>query len=299
MDKISSFDWTQIRFFVSVAETGSLSACARATGASQPTVGRAIASLEQALGVSLFKRHARGFELTEQGADLLPHARAMASAAADLSLAALGRSQSLAGPVRITASRIVATYVLPNLLADLQRAEPSIEIELVATDTVENLLFREADIALRMVRPTQQDLISKRVGNLPMGAYASQDYLANRTAPQKVEDLFDHVMIGYDRSNLIIDGARSLGLQVHRDFFAYRTDDQIAYWQLVRAGLGIGFTARPVARQDPTVVRILPQLEIPPLPIWLTSHGALKTNRRVRHVFDFLAAALKADLKSV
>ncbi|MCJ8309199.1 MAG: LysR family transcriptional regulator [Rhizobiaceae bacterium] len=298
MDRLSGFDWTQIRFFVSVAETGSLSACARATGASQPTVGRAIASLEQSLGVSLFKRHARGFELTPQGADLLPHARAMANAAADLSLAAEGRSQALEGTVRITASRIVATYVLPTILAQLQLSEPRIDIELVATDTVENLLFREADIALRMMRPSQQDLISKRVGDLPMGAYASRDYLARNPAPEKIEDLFDHVMIGYDRSSLIIDGARSLGLQVHRDFFAYRTDDQIAYWQLVRAGLGIGFTARPVARQDDKVVRILPQMEIPPLPIWLTSHGALKTSRRVRYVFDFLAAALKADLKS-
>lgn len=299
MEDISGFDWTQIRFFVSVAETGSLSACARATGASQPTVGRAIASLEQSLGVSLFKRHARGFELTEQGADLLPHAQAMANAAADLSLAAEGRSQSLEGPVRITASRIVATYVLPSILADLQRAEPSIEIELVATDTVENLLFREADIALRMVRPTQQDLISKHVCDLPMGAYASEKYLAEHSIPEKIEDLFDHVMIGYDRSTLIIDGARSLGLQVHRDFFAYRTDDQIAYWELVRAGVGIGFTARPVARHDESVVRILPQLEIRALPIWLTSHGALKTSRRVRYVFDFLATALKAELKSV
>lgn len=299
MDNLSSFDWTQIRFFVSVAETGSLSASARSTGASQPTVGRAIANLEQSLGVSLFKRHARGFELTQQGADLLPHARAMANAAADLSLAAHGRSHSLDGVVRITASRIVATYVLPSILADLQRTEPSIEIEMVATDTVENLLFREADIALRMVRPTQQDLISKHVCDLPMGAYASEKYLQDRSPPEKVEDLFDHVMIGYDRSTLIIDGARSLGLQVHRDFFAYRTDDQIAYWELVRAGLGIGFTARPVAKQDASVVRILPQLEIRALPIWLTSHGALKTSRRVRYVFDFLAAALKADLKSV
>ncbi|MEP0940318.1 MAG: LysR family transcriptional regulator [Rhizobiaceae bacterium] len=299
MDQIAGFDWTQIRFFVSVAETGSLSACARATGASQPTVGRAIASLEEALGVSLFKRHARGFELTQQGADLLPHARAMANAAADLSLAALGRSQTLEGTVRITASRIVAAYVLPSILADLRRAEPRIDIELVATDTVENLLFREADIALRMVRPTQQDLISRHIGDLPMGVYASRDYLNEHPAPQQVEDLFDHVMIGYDRSNLIIDGARAIGLQIHRDFFTYRTDDQIAYWQLVRAGLGIGFTARPVAREDANIVRLLPELEIQSLPIWLTSHGALKTSRRVRFVFDFLATALKADLKSV
>jgi DNA-binding transcriptional LysR family regulator len=298
MDKISDFDWTQIRFFVAVAETGSLSACARATGASQPTVGRAIASLEEGLGVSLFKRHARGFELTQQGADLLPHARAMANAAADLSLAALGRSQTLEGTVRITASRIVATYVLPRILAKLQQAEPRIDVELVATDTVENLLFREADIALRMVRPTQQDLISRHIGDLPMGVYASRDYLAKHGEPQKVEDLFDHIMIGYDRSTLIIDGARAIGLNIHRDFFTYRTDDQIAYWQLVRAGLGIGFTARPVARLDDDVVRILPDLPIEPLPVWLTSHGALKTSRRVRFVLDVLATALKADLKS-
>ena len=178
----------------------------------------------------MFKRHARGFELTQQGADLLPHARTIANAAADLSLAALGRSQSLEGTVRITASCMVATYVLPTILAELRRDEPRIDIELVATDTVENLLFREADIALRMVWPTQQDLISRRIGDLPMGVYASRDYLAEHGEPQKVEDLFDHVMIGYDRSTLIIDGARGIGLNIHRDFFTYRTDNQIDNW---------------------------------------------------------------------
>ena len=298
MDNLSEFDWAQIRFFVTVAETGSLSACARATGASQPTVGRAISSLEAALGVSLFKRHARGFELTEQGADLLPHARAMAKAAADLSFAALGRSQTLEGTVRITASRIVATYVLPTILADLRRAEPRIDIELVATDVVENLLFREADIALRMVRPIQQDLISKHVCDLPMGVYASRDYLDAHGTPQQIDDLFEHALIGYDRSTLIIVGAKTSGLMVDRDFFTYRTDDQVAYWQLVRAGLGIGFTARPVARNDANIVRLLPKLPIEPLPIWLTSHSALRTSRRVRYVFDFLATKLKAAINS-
>lgn len=222
---------------------------------------------------------------------MLLHARAMAEAAATLSLAAAGRSDQLDGVVRITASQVVASYVLPPMLARLRRAEPRIQIEIVATDVVENLLYREADIAIRMVRPVQQDLITRHVGDMPMGLYASHAYLAERPPPETIEDLELHSMIGYDRSTLIIEKARAMGFSLDRNFFAYRCDDQVTYWHMVLAGLGLGFTARPVAEGDQRVVRVMHDLAIPPLPVWLTSHGALKTNRRVRYVYDFLAQA--------
>lgn len=292
MDYAFDFDWGHINLFVAVADTGSLSAAARASRVSQPTIGRAVAALEEDLGISLFSRHAKGLKLTEQGKELLHHAQSMRKAAAGLSLAASGRSQELGGTVRITASQIVATYVLPPILARMRRDEPRIQIEIVATDTVENLLFREADIAIRMVRPVQLDLISRHVGDLEMGVYASLGYLAERPPPESLEDLELHSVIGYDRSTLIIDKARELGADASRETFAYRCDDQIVHWQMVLAGLGVGFTARVVAQGDLRVSRLLHELPLEPLPVWLTSHGALKSNQRVRFVYDYLAKEL-------
>lgn len=294
MEYRQEFNWSHVNLFVAVANTGSLSAAARETGVSQPTIGRAMAALEEELGVTLLTRHTKGFSLTEQGRALLAHAQDMVNAAAQLSLAAAGRADELAGTVRITASRIVATYVLPSILAQMKRQEPRIQVELVATDVVENLLYRDADIAIRMVRPTQSDLIAKQVGEMPMGVYASHSYLAERPAPVSADDLALHSVIGYDKSTLILDSARELGLDASRDFFQFRCDDQIAYWQMVLAGLGIGFTARPVAQGDDRVIRILHDLEIPSLPLWLTAHSALKSNRRIRFVYDFLGEALQS-----
>ncbi len=294
MDNRFDFNWEHINLFVAVADQGSLSAAARETGVSQPTIGRVIQALEADLGVSLFERHARGLRLTQQGQDLIFHARTMAVAAANLSLAAAGRADDLAGNVRITASQLVATYILPPLLARLRRNEPRIQVEVVATDAVENLLFREADIALRMVRPTQVDLIARHVADMPLGLYASHAYLAERPAPETMDDLQLHSVIGYDRSTLIIEGARQLGWEVDREFFAYRCDDQVVAWNMVLAGLGVGFTSQWVARADDRVVRLLGDLSLPVLPVWLTSHAALKTSRRVRYVFDFLGEALSA-----
>ena len=292
MARQSFFNWDHVSLFVSVADTGSMSAAARETGVSQPTIGRAIAALEADLSVSLFSRHSKGLHLTEQGEALVLHARSMADSAAQLSLAAAGRSQKTQGTVRITASQIVATYVLPPILARLRRQEPRIQVEVVATDQVENLLYREADIAIRMVRPAQQDLISKKIGELKMGIYASNSYLAERPAPETMEDLELHSVIGYDKSTLIIEAARTMGAELTSDFFSFRSDDQVVGWQMVLAGHGIGFMARAVAKGDERVVRILHGLEIPSLPIWLTSHSGLKANHVVRTVFDFLSNEL-------
>ena len=294
MEDALDFDWSQAGLFVAVADHGSLSAAARATGVSQPTIGRAVQSLETDLGVSLFKRHPRGLELTEQGSAVVYHARAMAKAAAQLSLEAAGRADQLEGVVRVTASQFVATHVLPSILARLQRQEPRIQIEIVATDTIENLLFREADIAVRMARPTQLELITRHVGDVSMGIYAAHSYLAQRPPPETLDDLELHSVIGYDRSTLIIEGARDLGWEISRDFFSYRCDDQVVCWNMLLAGVGAAFAPQYVAAGDDRLVRVLNDVQLPVLPIWLTSHSALKSNRRVRYVYDFLAQAFSS-----
>jgi len=208
-------------------------------------------------------------------------------------LAADGHSERLEGTVRITASQIVATYYLPAILTKMRRAEPRIQVEVVATDSVENLLYREADIALRMVRPEQQDLLTRHVGALEIGAYASHTYLAERPAPTTIGDLELHSLIGFDRSTLIIDQAGKMGVDLERFDFSMRCDDQVVVWNMLLAGAGIGFAPITLASKDERVVRLFSQLQFPETPIWLTTHPSLKTNPRVRFVVDFLAEALR------
>ncbi len=287
-------DWTLWRSFLQVAETGSLSAAARLTGASQPTVGRHIKALEAALSVTLFTRAARGLELTEAGADLVAPARRMAAAAAELALAAAGRVEALSGTVRITASRIVSHHVLPGILAALRRGEPEIEIELLPTDTTENLLFREADIAVRMYRPTEPDLIATHVADLATGLYAAKSFLDRVGRPTTEPALLALDFVGFLTSDQIVRAMAGLGIARRLSDFPVRCDDQVIYWNLVRAGCGIGGAQRSIGDADPLVERIAGFVDLPAQPVWLTAPEALRHSPRIRRVYDHLATAFRA-----
>jgi len=294
MNDLLGLDWSLVRSFLAVAETGSLSAAARALGSSQPTLGRHVAALEAALGVALFERRRRGLVPTEAARALMPEAAAMRRAAGRLALAAAGRDTRLAGTVRITTSVAVAHHLMPAIVAGLRRDAPEIEIELVASDTSENLLFREADIAVRMYRPAQLDVVTRHLGEFELGLFAARGYIARAGMPEGPAGLDGHVMVGFDRSDLIREGVRALGLDPPKGFFAVRCDDQGVCWELLRAGCGIGVAHAAVARAEPGLVRVLPELALPRLPVWLTAPLALRTSPRIRFVFDRLAAALEA-----
>lgn len=282
-------DWSLVQSFLMVAEEGSLTAAARKLGQSQPTVGRHIARVEESLGVVLFRRTRRGFELTDAGRAMLPAASQMAEAAAQLSLAAAGRDQTLSGVVRVTASVVMANYVLPELLVDIRRREPGIELELHGSDLSENLLFHEADIAVRMYRPEQLDIITRHLGDMELGIFAANSYIEHRGVPSGAHDLLNHDWVGYDKNEALIKGMREAGFDVDRRFFAVRCDDQAAYWRLLVAGAGIGVGQVEIASHFPEVSRLVPELEIPGIPLWLTASAMLHRTPRIRRVYDLLA----------
>lgn len=285
-------DWTLLRSFLAVAETGSLSAAARETGQSQPTLGRHIRTLEAQAGGPLFDRHAKGFSLSALGHALRPGAEAMRDGARQVALAAAGRDERQAGPVRITASVFVSVHLLPPIIAGIRQRHPEIEVDLTSSDRTENLLFHEADIALRMYRPEQLDMIARHLGTLALGLYATPGYLGRNGTPAHFTDVLSHDFIGYDRDDRLIRGFRDAGVEVTRDSFAIRTDDQVAYWELVCSGAGIGIGQRAVADRDPRVTRILPDAPVPSLPVWLTAHETLRQTPRVARVWDALAEGL-------
>ncbi|MEM7214072.1 MAG: LysR family transcriptional regulator [Pseudomonadota bacterium] len=290
---MNGYDWSLLQSFVAVAKHGSLSTAAVAVRTSQPTMSRHISMLEEKTGHRLFERSKSGVELTTAGAELLEHANRMADAAAKFQIASEGREEAFAGTVRITASRIVSTFILPAVLTRLRLVEPGIGIELTASDQTENLLHREADIAVRMFRPTQPDMITRKVTELELGAYAASSYLERRGEPRCLDDILEHDVIGYDRSTLIIDGFREHGVKVDRDFFVFRSDDQVVCWNMVVAGYGIGFNQAVIGDMEPRVKRIDQAGIVGAMPVWLTAHSALKSNPRIRRVYDFLADELR------
>jgi len=288
-----NFDWRLVRSFLAALDQGSLLGAARLLRASQPTVGRHIAELESQLGVLLFERTGRGLVPTATALKLADAARGMEAGALQLAQTLSGAQTQTSGTVRITASVPVAVQLMPPLLAAMRQTLPDIQIELVSSNQVSNLLRREADIAVRMVRPDQTSLVAKRIGQVGLGAYAHRSYLARRGTPRQPTDLLQHELIGSDADPAILQGFQAMGYPVTRESFALRSDDFIVQWQAVRAGLGVGFCADYMARTDPDVLRVLPGLlKIPPLPVWLTVHREIRTNRRIRAVYDFLAEAL-------
>lgn len=292
----ADFDWRLVRSFLAALERGSLLGAARALGSSQPTVGRHIAELEAQLGTVLFERTGRGLQPTAMSLQLADAARAMEAAAGALARSVSGADAVASGTVRISASQPVAVHLLPPLLAQLRQELPGIQIELVASNEVANLLRREADIALRMVQPAQSSLVMRRVGKVTFTACAHRDYLRRRGTPRQASDLLQHDLVGTDRDDSILRGFAAMGMPIAREQFAFRSDDLNVYWQAVRAGLGIGFVADYIQRTDSEVERLLPSLKIPALPVWLVVHREIRSNRRIRAVYDFLARSLSAAL---
>ena len=287
------FDWNKARAFLVTAEEGSLSAAARALGMAQPTLGRQVDGLEQELGVVLFERVGRGLTLTPSGIELLEHVRGMGHAAARVSLSALGQSEALEGSISISASEIYAAVLLAPIVAKLRIEEPRIEVEIVVSNHASDLLRREADIAIRHFRPTEPDLIAKKIGMADAILYAAPSYVEKLGHPSKPYDLRHAHFVNMDRNGLMMKGLNSLGLGLTEANFPLLTESYLVMWELVKQGAAIGILDAYIGDAEPGVVRVLPDLEPLSFPIWLVAHRELTTSRRIRRVYDFLIEEFK------
>lgn len=287
------FDWNKARAFLVTAEEGSLSAAARALGMAQPTLGRQVDGLEQELGVVLFERVGRGLTLTPSGLELLEHVRDMGAAAGRVSLAALGQSQALEGTISISASETYAAVLLPPIIAKLRKEEPGIHVEIVVTNQASDLLRREADIALRNFRPTEPDLVAKKIGMADAILYATPAYIDQLGSPKTPYDLRDADFVNLDRAGMMLKGLNTLGLGLTEANFPLLTESYLVMWELVKQGTAIGILDSLIGDAEPAVVRVLPDLEPLTFPIWLVAHRELTTSRRIRRVYDFLVEELK------
>jgi DNA-binding transcriptional LysR family regulator len=289
--------WELYRSFLSVLDEGSLSAAARALGVAQPTMGRHIAGLEKALGVVLFTRSQTGFMPTDAAQELRVYAESMNNSVAALKRAAESHGEGVRGTVRVTASDVVGIELLPPIITGLREKYPTLAVELVLTDRVQDLLRREADIAVRMLRPTQGSLVAQRVGAIDLGLHAHQRYLDRHGAPATVADLAKHALIGFDQPTAFVRNAGKNFAAWQRTAFALRTDNNLGQLALIRAGAGIGFCQSGIARRDASLVRVLPKQFSMQLDTWITMHADLRNSPRCRVTFDTLLAGLRAQLR--
>lgn len=284
-------DWDLFQSLHAVLQAGSLSAASRIRGLTQPTIGRHIETLEQQLGAALFLRSPRGLQPTDLALELRPHLEEMAAAAGAAQRDALGAAGAGRGCIRLTTSNIVGGEILPPILAEFRRLHPQIDLELVLSNQNEDLSRRDADIAVRMSRPTQQALVARKIGRVGLGFYAAPAYLAAHGAPEDLASLPRHSLVGFDTVPVGLQALLPEGLEVDRGSFAFRSDSDAAQLAALRAGIGVGACQHAVARRS-GLVRVLPQIEVFELEVWLAMHESQRANSRMRLMFDHLAQAL-------
>jgi DNA-binding transcriptional LysR family regulator len=285
--------WDHYRSFLAVVREGSLSGAARALAVTQPTIARHIEALEAAVGFRLFTRSQQGLAATESALELMPYAETLAATTAALLRTASGLGETVKGTVRLSASEVMGAEVLPPILARLRAQHPALEIELVLSNALDNLLRRDADIAVRMMEPDQEALVVKRLGTVTVGFHAHRRYLDRAGRPRDLRSLNAHSLIGFDRETPAIRSMRRRARKLDGIRFALRTDSDVAQLMAIKAGFGIGLCQRALARRDPDLEHVLPDAFAFKLDVWLAMHENLRSTPRCRAVFDGLAEGLK------
>jgi DNA-binding transcriptional LysR family regulator len=294
-DRQIDFDWNQMRAFLATVERGSLSGAARGLGLTQPTLSRQIAALEQTLGLLLFERVGRRLVLTASGGQLVEQVKIMRAAADRIGLAASGQSQATEGLVRITASDIVAAHMLPPVLARLRSIAPGIVVEIIASNSIDNLLRREADIAIRHVQPDHSDLIAHRCPDSEVLIYAASALLDRLGRPSTAKALGDAPFIGFVQGEALVTELNARGVPVTQESFRWITNSFVAGIEMVKQGLGMGVMFREMAERMPGLECVLPDMTPIAAPMWLVAHRELHGSKRIRLVFDLLVEAFSIE----
>lgn len=283
--------WDHYRAALAVLEEGSLSGAARVLGLTQPTLGRQVAALERALGTALFTRSPTGLAPTEAALTLAPYARSLKATAEALHRAVAAEADGVSGRVRITASEVVGAEVLPPILAALHARHPGLALDVVLSDRMQDLLRRDADIALRMAPPTQAALVARRVGTVSLGLYGHRQYLERRGLPEVPADLARHSVIGFDAETPFLRAMMRAAPALGETPFAWRSDSTLAQLAALRAGFGLGACHTALAARDPDLIRVLPEI-VWELPTFVVMHEDLRPLRRCRMVFDALVEGM-------
>ena len=286
--KALNFDWNKAKSFLVTAEKGSYSAAAKAFNLTQSTLGRQVQALEDELGIVLFERVGKGIQITPIGLDLIEHVKSMAEGASKLALAAMGQSEDIEGNVTITASEANSAFLLPKFVKKIRNLAPGIKIEIVAKNDSADLRKREADIAVRNFQPKQPDLIMKQVSDSLGNFYATSAFIKKHGPFKSIKDLSKADFISVGDLSGYIEGLKAYGLNLSKENFPITTESHFVHWNLVKDGLGIGIMPDYIGDKEKSVQRVLKSFKGISFSTWIVSHRELRTNRRIRFVFDQL-----------
>jgi len=292
-------DWRALQDVVTVAETGSLSAASRRLNVSQPTVGRRIEQLEQQLGAVLFTRTAQGLLLTELGESIIQNAQRMQEEALAIERVATGANQQLQGSVRLSLIEDLGIFWLPKKLAQFHQLYPQLSVEVNIDNKNVNLLRREADIAVRLARPEQPDLVCRKAGRFRMALYASTEYLSQHGTPERFSDLKNHYHVGFDTSMGYSQQRKKLESLFTTANIRHRSNSHMEMIEATRAGIGCSVLSCLVADTHEDLHQLYPGKIYHDRDIWLVTHSEIHKNARIRAIFDFLVDALEQDAHSL
>jgi DNA-binding transcriptional LysR family regulator len=287
-------DWDDLRYFLAVHRAGTLNRAGSVLRINPTTVGRRLGALEEQVGARLFDRTPDGYVVTEAGRALLTRAERMEHEALELERAVVGADQRLEGVVRVTATEMLATRFIAPHLPRFHQTQPGITLDLVCTARTVSLGRREADIALRLARPREENVVTRRLASIPLSLYASLDYLDTIGMPERPDqDLDGHRVLLF---------ADSRAFQLENDWFSsrlsgakivLRSDSVSSLYSAALASMGIALLPRAVADADPALRRIATETSPEPRVIWQTVHQDLQQNARIRYVLDFLSEVLE------
>jgi DNA-binding transcriptional LysR family regulator len=290
---MNHLSWELIHVFTAVAKLGSLSKAAKALNTSQPTLSRQIALLENRLGITLFERSTQGLKITELGAKLIESSNLMLQASEQFLRSASGSTLSLTGNIRISANEVIGLYYLPQAIMLFNQLYPEIQVEVDISNQTTSLHKRDADIALRMFRPKQPDLIAKRLPDIQLNVVASKEYLLKHGYPKNLQEVSQHNLIGFDRDPQFLKSVQQLGLPLTEKNFHFKTDFLPLQIELARKGAGITITHKHLTKQWPELQELMSDIAIPNLELWLVCHADVQHNRRIRVLMDFLSTHME------
>lgn len=293
-----NLDWDKLRIFHAVAEAGSFTHAGQALQLSQSSISRQISTLEESLGVLLFHRHARGLIMTEQG-ELLHSATLDVYEKLILIETQISDTKNkAAGPLKITVSGFLgATWLAPKI-KDLVNTHPELKLTLLTDNRILNLSMREADVAIRMYEPQQQDLIKRKLTEIRFYICGSKQYLQDQGTPEKPLDLMDHKLIGYPSGvpypHEHIDWIFQLGgVDKERSPNALLMNSMYGILQLVEAGLGLACLPDYMIKDNPKLVPVLPDFEAPPIEVFFVYPEERRNSARIKAFRDFLLSQVK------
>jgi DNA-binding transcriptional LysR family regulator len=286
-------DWNDLRYFLAIHRAKNLARAASDLRINATTVGRRLTALEEQIETRLFDRTPDGYVLTAAGRDLLRHAERIEGEVIGLERAVIGADGRVAGSVRVTATEMLATrFIMPHVPAFRDRY-PSVTLELECTNKAVSLSRREADIALRLARPREDDVVTRRLTSIPLALYASRAYLEQRGAPSAPDvDLAGHDVLLFADSRLFSVENRWFAERLERARVVLRSDSVSSIYSATLAGAGISLLPRAVADRDPSLVRVATSTSPEPRVIWQAVHVDLQKAARIRVVLDFLGEIL-------